>query len=58
MSNEMPFLTFAEKLASCQCIEELEGFANRRRYDPRLPKWTEDERRQIVVRKCEMEKAR
>lgn len=46
--------TFDEKLNSCRDIEELEGFANRRRFNPALPKWSEDERRKIIFRKAEM----
>ena len=47
--------TFEEKLNSCLNLEELEGFANRRRYDPSLPKWTEEQRRMILTKKYEME---
>jgi hypothetical protein len=49
--------SFEEKLASCASLRELEGFANRRRFDPSLPKWTDDERKAIIYRKAEMEKA-
>ena len=49
--------TFEQKLASCASLQELEGFANRRRYDPSLPKWTDDERKAIIHRKVQMEKA-
>ena len=49
--------TFAEKLKSCRCLGELEGFANRRKFNPALPRWTEDERRQIMARKYEMERS-
>lgn len=52
-----PNRTFEQKLASCASLQELEGFANRRRYDPSLPKWTDNERKAIVWRKAEMEKA-
>lgn len=49
--------TFAEKVASITSLEELEGFANRRRVlGLDLPKWTEDERRIILARKYELEK--
>lgn len=46
--------TFDEKLNSCRDIGELEGFANRRRFNLALPKWSEDERRKIIFRKAEM----
>ena len=52
-----PNRTFEEKLASCASLQELEGFANRRRYDPSLPKWTDEQRKAIIYRKLEMEKA-
>jgi hypothetical protein len=51
-------ITFEEKLNSCLSLDELEGFANRRRYDPSLPKWTDAERAAILARKYEMEKKR
>lgn len=46
--------TFQQRLNSCRDIDELEGFANRRRYDPTLPKWSDSERAAIVTRKTEM----
>ena len=46
--------TFRQRLNNCAGINELEGFANRRRYDPTLPKWNDDERAAIIMRKTEM----
>tara|TARA_R110000851_G_scaffold313997_2_gene475865 strand:+ start:341 stop:619 length:279 start_codon:yes stop_codon:yes gene_type:complete len=46
--------TFQQRLNSCRGIDELEGFANRRRFDPTLPKWDSDERAAIIMRKTEM----
>ena len=51
-----PKRTFMEKLNSCANLEELEGFANRRKFAPSLPKWTTEERQAIILRKYEMEK--
>ena len=51
-----PKRTFMEKLNSCVNLEELEGFANRRKFAPSLPKWTTEERQAIILRKYEMEK--
>ena len=48
-------LTLEEKLAKIDCLLELEGFANRRRYVPWLPKWTDEERGLILARKYELE---
>lgn len=47
--------TLEEKLAGISSLEELEGFANRRRYVPWLPKWTDEERGLILARKYELE---
>lgn len=49
------------KLATIYCLQELYGFANRRKVlgitdDKIAPKWTEDERRLILARKYELEK--
>ena len=44
----------AEKYA-VNTIEELEGFANRRKYLPSLPRWTENERAAIIHKKTEMQ---
>lgn len=51
-----PAYTFEQRLASCRDILELAGFANRRRYAPNLPKWNEEQRSAILLRKMEMEK--
>ena len=51
-----PAHTFSQRLASCRDILELAGFANRRRYSPNLPKWNEEQRSAILLRKMEMEK--
>jgi hypothetical protein len=45
---------FQQRLNSCRDIEELEGFANRRRFDPTLARWSDDERAAIIMRKTEM----
>jgi len=46
---------FTSRLNSCRDIEELAGFANRRRLNPELPKWNASERDAILRRKFEME---
>jgi len=46
---------FASRLNACRSLEELEGFANRRKSNPALPKWNARERDAILRRKCEME---
>jgi len=51
-----PMLSFEDRLNACRDIEELEGFANRRRFDPNQPSWTLDERNAILLRKMEMQK--
>ena len=48
------------KLAKINCLQELYGFANRRKVlgisdENILPKWTEEERRLILARKYELE---
>ena len=48
-------LGFRSRLDACRDIEELEGFANRRKFDPTLPKWDASERDAILRRKFEME---
>lgn len=50
-----PKNTFQQRLDSCNTIEELEGFANRRKYLPALPRWTENERAAIIHKKTEMQ---
>ena len=58
----VPMSRLSEKLAKINCIEELYGFANRRKVlgitdDNLLPRWTENERRMILARKYELQKA-
>jgi len=58
-----PCVTLAEKLQSIRSLDELYGFANRRKVtgcidDKIMPKWTEQERRLILARKYELEKLR
>tara|TARA_R110001632_G_scaffold3041_1_gene13502 strand:+ start:82 stop:357 length:276 start_codon:yes stop_codon:yes gene_type:complete len=51
-----PKSTFQQRLDSCNTIQELEGFANRRSlFSPSLPRWTENERAAIITRKTEMQ---
>ena len=50
-----------DKLKNIHCLEELYGFANRRKVlgiadEKLLPKWTEQERLLILRRKYELEK--
>lgn len=52
----VPLSQLSAKLAKIDCLLELEGFANRRRYVPWLPKWTEEERGLIMARKYELER--
>ena len=53
-----PAYTFEQRLASCRDINELEGFANRRKFNPSLSSWTLDERNAILRRKMEMQNKR
>ena len=53
-----PMHSFSDRLNACRDIEELEGFANRRRFDPSQPSWTLDERNAILRRKMEMQNKR
>tara|TARA_R100000951_G_C2593241_1_gene165734 strand:+ start:520 stop:885 length:366 start_codon:yes stop_codon:yes gene_type:complete len=47
----------ANKIKNIHDIDELEGFANRRKVlGVDLPKWSEEERRLILMRKYELEK--
>ena len=46
---------FRSRLDACRDLEELEGLANRRRFDPTLPRWNATERDAILRRKFEME---
>ena len=53
--------SLSDKLASIHCIDELYGFANRRKvlgiYDESIiPKWTDEEVALIVERKFELQK--
>ena len=50
-----PLQGFASRLNACRDLGELEGFANRRKFDPTLPKWNASERDAILRRKFEME---
>jgi len=51
--------TFAQKVSEINCLQELNGFANRRRVlQVDLHKWTEEERRLILARKYELERKR
>ena len=50
--------SFDEKLASCSTLAELEGFANRRRFDPSLLRWTAAERAEMLKRKIKLEKGK
>lgn len=47
-------LTLADKLHSVTALEELEGFANRRKYGAQVEPWTEEERKEILWRKTEL----
>ena len=53
-----PAYTFTQRLASCRDINELQGFAQRKRLNPSLPGWTLDERNAILRRKMEMQNKR
>ena len=57
-SGRVMLRSFDEKLASCSTLAELEGFANRRRFDPSLPRWTAAERAEILKRKIKLEKGK
>ena len=46
---------FRSRLDACQDLAELEGFANRRKFNPALPRWNASERDAILRRKFEME---
>ena len=46
---------FRSRLDACRSLGELEGFANRRKFNPALPKWNASERDAILRRKFEME---
>ena len=53
-----PMQSFEDRLNACRCLEELEGFANRRRFDPSQPKWLPNQRNAILLRKMEMQNKR
>ena len=53
-----PMRSFSDRLNACRDIGELEGFANRRKFDPSQPSWTLDERNAILRRKMEMQNKR
>ena len=50
-----PLQGFRSRLDACRSLEELEGFANRRKFNPELPSWNASERDAILRRKFEME---
>ena len=50
-----PLRGFEHRLNACACLRELEGFANRRAYNPTLPRWTTEQRAAIITRKIEMQ---
>mgnify|MGYP003109451963 CR=1 FL=1 len=47
-------VTLPDKLQSVTTLEELEGFANRRKYGAQVEPWTEEERKEILWRKTEL----
>lgn len=51
-------LTLHDKLQSVTTLEELEGFANRRKYGAQVEPWTEQERQEILWRKMELQNKR
>ena len=51
-------VTLADKLQSVTTLEELEGFANRRKYGAQVEPWTDGERKEILWRKMELENKR
>lgn len=52
-------MTFEQKLKSITTVEELYGFANRRKVlQVDLPDWTEEERAMILQRKYELEQGK
>ena len=56
--NRQKNVRFEDKLLSVNCLAELEGFANRRRFDQSLPSWSENERAQIIAYKYRLMKGR
>ena len=51
-------LTLHDKLLTVHTLEELEGFANRRKYGAQVEPWTEQERQEILWRKMELQNKR
>ena len=51
-------LTLQDKLQGVTTLEELEGFANRRKYGAQVEPWTDEERKEIRWRKMELENKR
>ena len=47
-------LTLHDKLLTVHTLEELEGFANRRKYGAQVEPWTDEERKEILWRKTEL----
>jgi hypothetical protein len=47
-------VTLVDKLQSVTTLEELEGFANRRKYGAQVEPWTDEERKEILWRKTEL----
>jgi len=47
-------MTITEKLESISCLDELDGFLNRRQFLPNVPEWSEQERQLILQRKYEI----
>ena len=51
-------LTLRDKLLTVHTLEELEGYANRRKYGAQVEPWTDEERKEILWRKMELENKR
>ncbi len=51
-------VTLGDKMQSGKTLEELEGFANRRKYGAQVEPWTDEERKEILWQKMELQKAR
>ena len=47
-------MTIIEKLESISCLDELDGFLNRKQFLPNVPEWSEQERQLILQRKYEI----
>ena len=50
--------TLRDKLLTVHTLEELEGFANRRKYGAQVEPWAEEERKEILWRKTELQNKR